>query len=100
MGLFRSKPIETAEQQYTRQAAARQAEIARKQAHAADQQAQMHQMDADVYGRPDRDYTDTAKADRAEKARDRALSRRDQFRAAAAWQQQIAEPAPKKRRWL
>ncbi|MFE5482992.1 hypothetical protein [Streptomyces sp. NPDC056527] len=62
----------------------------------------MHQMDADVYGRPDRDYTDTAKADRAAKDRDRALSRRDRYRAAAERQQQIADPTPSKpkRRWF
>ncbi|MET9436897.1 hypothetical protein [Streptomyces sp. NPDC006551] len=102
MGLFSRKAPETAEEQYVRQAAARQAEIAHKQAYAADQEAQKHQMTADVYGRPDRDYTDTDKASRAIRDRDRALDRRDTFRQAAARQQQIADPAPSntKRRWF
>ncbi|MFF6844733.1 hypothetical protein ACFY8X_39085 [Streptomyces tanashiensis] len=100
MGLFSRKTHETAEESYLRSAAARQADIGRKQAYAADQEAQKHQMTADVYGRPGTDYHDPATAAEAIRQRDAALNRRDQHQEAADRQKQIAAPPPAKRRWF
>ena len=100
MGLFSRKTPETAEQSYIRAAAARQVEIARKRAYAADQEAQKQQMTADVYGRPGTDYHDPGIAAEAVAKRNAALDSRDRHRQDADRQKQIATPPPAKRRWL
>lgn len=71
MGLFSSKPLPpTPEEQYARQMAPARAEAARDAWHAHDGEARRAQMSADVYGRPDRWYSDTEKAAKAARTRD------------------------------
>ncbi|MGX9884049.1 hypothetical protein [Streptomyces sp. NPDC002276] len=92
----RFKDMQTPEQQY----AARQAPALRRMAHAADQEAQKHQMTADVYGRPGRDYSDPGKARGAQREADRQRGRRDGLRATADRMEKTAAPKEKKRGWL
>lgn len=89
------KDMQTEEQRY----AARQAPALRQMAYQAEQQAEAHQMTADVYGRQGRDYSDPAKADRAQREADRLRGRGRGLRETA--NQAEAEAKPKsKRRWF
>lgn len=91
----RFKDMQTPEQQY----AARQAPALRRMAHQAEQQAEGHQMTADVYGRRGRDYSDPRKADAAQREADRLRDRGKGLRETA--NRAEAEVAPKpKRRWF
>lgn len=101
MGLFKKTDHETQEQQYVRQSAERQAQIARKQANEAHSEAKRYQMDVDIYGREGKWYSDPVKAREAAATRDRYLERRGRHDEAATRQEQIASPpAPKKRGWF
>lgn len=89
------KDMQTPEQQY----AARQAPALRRMAYQAEQQAEGHQMTADVYGRRGRDYSDPRKADAAQREADRLRNRGKGLRDAA--NRAEADAAPKKKRgWL
>lgn len=90
----RFKDMQTPEQQY----AARQAPALRRMAHQAEQQAEEHQMTADVYGRQGRDYSDPVKAGDAQREADRLRSRARDLRTTA---NRAEAKAPKpKRRWF
>jgi phage protein D len=91
----RFKDMPTAEEQY----AARQAPALRRMAYAAEQEAERQQMTADVYGRRGRDYTDPAKANRAQREADRLRDRSRGLRETADQAEQTVTP-PKKRGWL
>ncbi|MFJ6085377.1 hypothetical protein ACIQI8_28665 [Streptomyces sp. NPDC092369] len=56
-------------------------------------------MTADVYGRQGRDYSDPAKATRAQREANRQRDRRDSLRAMADRAEQAVTP-PKKRGWF
>lgn len=91
----RFKDMQTPEQQW----AAQQAPSLRGMAHAAEQESERQQMTADVYGRQGRDYSDPAKAARAQREADRLRARGKALRDTASRAE--AEAAPKKRRgWL
>lgn len=96
------RDMKTPEQQYAERQAGALAQVLYSQAHAADEQAQMHQMTADVYGREGRDYSDPTKARRAARDADMHRKRRDDLLAKARKQKQIADEAakPKRRRWF
>jgi hypothetical protein len=92
----RFKDMPTEEQRY----AARQAPALYRLAHAADQEAQRHQMGADVYGREGRDYSDPAKASAARREADRQRARRDGLvESARRSEAEVAQSAKRKRRW-
>ncbi|MEV8595654.1 hypothetical protein [Streptomyces sp. NPDC052012] len=92
----RFKDMQTPEQQW----AARQAPAVRRMAYAADQESQKHQMTADVYGRQGRDYSDPAKARRAQREADRQRARRDSLLAAADRMEREGRPKGRKRGWF
>ncbi|MCM1943160.1 hypothetical protein NC239_33655 [Streptomyces sp. G3] len=85
--------MQTPEQQW----AAKQAPQLRQLAHNAEQEADRQQMTADVYGRQGRDYSNPAKADRAQREANRLRDRAAALRTTA--DQANAKP-PKKRGWL
>lgn len=89
---FRDMP--TPEQQW----AAQQAPALHRMAHAAEQEAQRQQMTADVYGRQGRDYSNPAKASRAQQEADRQRDRARGLRNTAHHAEN--EVKPKKRRWF
>jgi hypothetical protein len=91
----RFKDMQTPEQQY----AARQAPALRRIAYQAEQQAEAHQMSADVYGRSGRDYSDPQKAARAQREADRLRDRGRGLRASANRAEAEVKPKPK-RRWF
>ena len=86
--------MQTPEQQY----AAQQAPALRRMAYQAEQRAEEQQMTADVYGRQDRDYTDPAKAGRAQREANRQRDRARGLRQTANQAEAQAEPK-KKRGW-
>ncbi|WP_372344696.1 hypothetical protein [Streptomyces sp. KL116D] len=74
----------------------RYVELSRR-AHQAEGDAELHQMDADVYGRPGRDYTDTARADQAgARAESQRAKGRDLRTQADAVKTEL-QPKPKKK---
>lgn len=84
------KDMQTEEQRY----AAAQAPALRRMAYQAEQRAEEQQMTADVYGRQGRDYSDPAKAARAQHETDRQRGRARGLRQTA----NQAEAKPKPRR--
>jgi hypothetical protein len=91
------KDMTTPEQQW----AAQQAPRLHQLAHQADQQAQRHQMGADVYGRPDKDYTDTKRAAREQRQADNLRDRSAKLRQQADQAKKAVAPKPqKKRTWF
>lgn len=89
------KDMQTPEQEY----AARQAPKLRQMAYAAEQEAERQQMTADVYGRRGRDYSDPAKAKRAQREADRLHGRSKGLRDTANRAEAEAKPK-KKRGWF
>ncbi|MFJ4784264.1 hypothetical protein [Streptomyces sp. NPDC088794] len=90
----RFKDMPTAEQQY----AARQAPALRRMAYSAEQEAERQQMTADVYGRRGRDYSDPAKASKAQQEADRLREKGRKLRATANSAETGATPT--KRGWF
>ncbi|PAZ15649.1 hypothetical protein CLM62_12700 [Streptomyces sp. SA15] len=91
----RFKDMQTEEQRY----AARQAPALRHMAYQAEQESERQQMTADVYGRQGRDYSDPAKASRAQREADRLRDRGKGLRETANRAEAEATPK-KKRRWF
>lgn len=60
--MFSRKRTQTPEEAYQARDRQQRASELRRRAYAADQEAQRWQMSADVYGRPDRDYSDPTTA--------------------------------------
>lgn len=89
------KDMQTEEQRY----AARQAPALRQMAHQAEQRAEKRQMDADVYGRQGRDYSDPQKASRAQREANRQRGRAAGLRQTARQAEVDVKPKPK-RRWF
>ncbi|KMS73625.1 hypothetical protein ACM01_17965 [Streptomyces viridochromogenes] len=88
----RFKDMQTPEQRW----AAQQAPRLRGMAYMAEQESERQQMTADVYGRQGRDYSDPAKAARAQREADRLRSRGKALRDTASRAE--AEVTPKRRR--
>ena len=87
--------MQTEEQRF----AAAQAPALRRMAYQAEQRAEEQQMDADVYGRQGRDYTDPAKADWAQREADRQRGRARGLRETANRAEAEVKPKPKRRWW-
>jgi hypothetical protein len=91
----RFRDMQTEERRYE----ARQAPALRRMAYEAEQRSEEQQMTADVYGRQGRDYSDPAKAARAQREAERQRGRARGLRETANRAEADAKPKPKRGWW-